>query len=53
MVQWVNDQVCPYGIASLIPGPEQWVKDPALPQLWQRLQMGLGFDPSPRNFRML
>lgn len=29
------------------------VKYPALPQLWCRLQLSLGFDPGPRNFHML
>ena len=28
--------------ASLIPGPTQWVKDPALLELWYRLQTWLG-----------
>ena len=32
-----------------IPNRTQWVKDPALPQLWYRLQMWLGSDPWPRN----
>ena len=27
---------------GLIPGLDQWVKNPALPQLWHRLQMWLG-----------
>jgi len=31
----------------------QQVKDPALPQLWSRLQLRLGFDPWPGNFHML
>ena len=30
----------------------QRVKDPALPQLWQRSQLQLGLDPWPRNFHM-
>ena len=38
---------------GLIPGPLQWVKDPALPQLWHRLQLQIGVDPWPRNFHML
>ena len=32
-----------------IPGPAQWVKDPALLQLQRRLQLHLGSDPWPRN----
>ena len=28
MVQWVNDWLVSYGIAGLIPGLEQWVKNP-------------------------
>ena len=31
----------------------QWVKDPALMQLWLRLHLRLGFDPWPRNFHVL
>ena len=31
----------------------QWVKDPALPQLWHRLQLWLRFDPWPENSHML
>ena len=31
----------------------QWVKEPALMQLWHRLQLQLRFDPWPRNFHML
>ena len=31
---------------GLAPNPLQWVKDPALRQLW------LGFDPWPRNFHV-
>ena len=34
---------------SSIPGPAQWVKDPALLQLWLRLGLWLGSDPRPRN----
>ena len=36
VVQWVYNLACLCGIASLIPGLAQWVKDPALPQLWHR-----------------
>ena len=32
-----------------IPGPAQWVKDPALPQLWHRWQLYLRSDPWRRN----
>ena len=34
-------------VSSLIPGLVHCVKDPALPQLWQRLHMWLRFDPWP------
>ena len=29
----------------LIPSLGQWVKDPALLQLWHKSQLGLGFNP--------
>ena len=45
MVQWANDLACHCGGTS----PAQWVKDPALQQLWHRLQS----DPWPGNFHML
>ena len=32
--------------------PAQWVKDPALLQLWRRSQLWLGFDPWPWNCHM-
>lgn len=32
-----------------IPGLAQCLKDLALPQLWLRLHLGLGFDPWPSN----
>ena len=35
--------------ADSIPGPAQWVKDPALLQPWCRLQLWLGSDPWPGN----
>ena len=53
MAQWINDPFCICGGCSSIPGPEQWVKDPAFLQLWHRLQLLLGFDPWSRNFHML
>ena len=31
------------------PQPAQWVKDPALPQLWLRSHLQLRSDPWPRN----
>ena len=39
--------------ASLIPGLYQWVKDLALPQLWQRLQLWLEFHPWLGNVHVL
>ena len=30
----------------------QWVKDSALPQLWDRLQLWYEFNPCPRHFHM-
>ena len=44
-----GDRQCLEGAGS-IPSPEQWVKDPALLQLWLKLQLRLRFDPWPRNF---
>ena len=42
----------PWGNMGLIPGPLQWVKDLALPQLWCRSQMWLGFNHWLGNFQM-
>lgn len=36
-----------------IPAAAQWVKDPALTQLWGRWQLRLGLDPLPRIFPVL
>ena len=44
MVQWVNDLVCL--CTRSIPSLVQWVKDPALLQLWLRSQLWLRFDPT-------
>ena len=44
---------CLCGEAGSIPSPAQWVKDLALPQLWRRFQLYLGFDPWPGNFHIL
>ena len=52
MVPGINDPAHLCGIAGLIPGPVQWVKDLVLPQLQHLWQMGLGFNPWPRNFHM-
>ena len=35
--------------AGSMPSLAQWVREPALPQLWLRLQLQLGSDPWPRN----
>ena len=35
---------------GLIPGPAQWVRDLALPQLWLGLQLWLESDPWPGKF---
>ena len=41
-----------YGSTGLIPGPAQYVVDPALPQLWYRSQLQLTNDPWSGNFHM-
>ena len=48
MAGWANDSASLCGGAGSIPGPVQWVKDPALLQLW----LQLGFDPWPGNFHI-
>ena len=35
-----------------VPIVAQWVKDPALLQLWHRSQLWLGFNPWPGNLHM-
>ena len=52
MVQQVKDPCCFCGGVGSIPGPEQWVKDLVLLQLWQRSQLWLRSDPWPWNFHM-
>ena len=52
MAQWVSDLACLCGIAGSIPDPVQWIKDPALLQMWCRWQMCLKFDPWPGNFHV-
>ena len=47
----VDDLACLCG-ASLMPGPAQGVKDPALLQLWCRSKLQLRFNPLPRNCPM-
>ena len=46
-----RDQQCLWRAGSHIPipGPAQWVKDPALLQLWHRRQLQLGSDPWPKR----
>ena len=52
MVQPAKDPACLCVVAGSIPGPEQWVKGPALLQLWHGSQVQLAFDPWPRNFHV-
>ena len=53
MAHWVSNPARLCGMAGSIPSPAQWIKDVALPSLWHRSQMQLGFDPWPGNFHML
>ena len=39
-------------VCGSILSPAQWIKDPALLQLWHKSQLQLGFDPWPGNFHM-
>ena len=49
LVQW--DQQCPSSgrDTGSIPSLVQWVKDPALPQLWHKSQPWPGFNPWPKG----
>ena len=51
MVQWVNDLDCLWEGVTL-DHPVQWVKNPALLHLWNRLQLWFGFATQPGNFHM-
>ena len=53
MAQWVNDLACLCGTMSSTFGPAQEAKDPAMLQLWCRLQLQLDLIPWPGNFHKL
>ena len=42
VVQWINDLAYFCGDNDSLPGQVQWVKDPALLQLWLRSRLGGG-----------
>ena len=54
MVQWVeNPPAVAQATAEVqVPSLVQWVKDPALPQLWRRSQLRLRFCPSQGDYAM-
>ena len=56
MVQWVKNPNATAWITEEAwdrsPAQHSGLKDPALPQLWCRSQLWLGFNPWPRNFHM-
>ena len=42
VAQWLTNMTRNNEVVGLIPSLAQWVKDPALPELWCRLQTRLG-----------
>ena len=55
MSLWVKDPTAVVLVAAEVqfhPWPVQWVPDPALLQLWCRLQLWLAFHPWPRSFHV-
>ena len=50
--QWFKDLALFLPWPGFDPGPEWYVKNLLLPQLWHRLQLWVGCDPLPRNFHM-
>ena len=42
VAQWLTNPTSNHEVSGLIPSLAQWVRDPALPQLWCRWQTQLG-----------